>query len=368
MLGKSTSHHLWQTFLVTLLVSLCCASAFAQTTVRANGQTSSSTITAVAAADRVRITAPSSIVQMRVEVYDPNGVKVWDSEIHGNVFDWHLQDGRAQRPAAGDYVCVVTVKNLAGRITQKVGHVGMDEKDVRVRRIETAQLSLPQSQAIGPVEEDSSWTTSDENANQTTTVIAHDGTDGQMIRGRGAISFRLGDFFSAKDREQMRLTEDGNLGIGTSSPGFKLDVAGAIRAREGFVFDDGSTLNVNEKGVLTRTAADGSITPNIAGTGTQNTLAKWTDNAGTLGDSVVNEVSGNIGIGTNAPGGALAVAKDWPAVLATNLMASFDAYGDAGRLVIRRAQGTRAAPSAITSETVLGTINFRGYHSGGAFT
>ena len=27
------------------------------------------------------------------------------------------------------------------------------------------------------------------------TVVTHDGTDGQMTRGRGALSFRLGDFF-----------------------------------------------------------------------------------------------------------------------------------------------------------------------------
>ena len=47
-------------------------------------------------------------------------------------------------------------------------------------------------------------------------MIANDGTNGQMIRGRGALTFRLGNFFSGIDTEQMRLTEAGDLGIGTS--------------------------------------------------------------------------------------------------------------------------------------------------------
>jgi len=247
-----------------------------------------SIITAAASGDRVRITAPSSIAQMHLEVYALSGEKLFDNEIRGgNVFDWHLQDGQAQRLTVGDYVCVITVKNIAGRITQKIGMVRVGEKDVTVGLAEIAQLSPQQSQAIGPMEENSSWMVLDGKENQTTTVIAHDGRDGQITRGQGALSFRLGDFFSGNDREQMRLTEEGNLGIGTSKPQFKLDVAGTIRARQGFVFNDGSTLNVNDKGALTLTDSNGNATPNVGGTGTQGRLAKWTDNSGTLGDSVV---------------------------------------------------------------------------------
>src|SRR5436190_3322549 len=266
-------------------------------------QRSAMTITASASADRIRIAAPSSIAQMHVEVYAASGEKLLDNEIRGgNVFDWHLQDGQGQHLSVGDYVCVVTVKNIAGRITQKIGAVRMGEKDVSVQP--AAQLSSQQSQAIGPVEENSSWTVLKENENQTTTVIAHDGTDGQIVRGRGALSFRLGDFFSGNDQEQMRLTEEGNLGIGTAKPEAKLDVAGAVRARQGFVFNDGSTLNVNEKGALILTGSDGTVAPNAAGTGTQNHLAKWleTGGAGTLGDSSVTELAnGFVGIGTTNP-------------------------------------------------------------------
>ncbi|MEP6570600.1 MAG: hypothetical protein ABJC10_12580, partial [Acidobacteriota bacterium] len=268
-----------------------------------------SLVTATATVERVRITAPASVVQMHVEVYASGGEKLFDNEIRGgNIFDWHLQDGQAQRLTAGDYVCVVTVKNISGKITQRIGTVTLGENTVSVAAADSKQLFRPQAQAIGPVEENASWTILVEQENQTTTVVAHDGTDGQLVRGRGALSFRLGDFFSGKDEEQMRLTEDGNLGLGTDKPVAKLDVAGAIRARQGFVFGDGSTLNVNDKGALTMTDAKSNVVPNVSGTGTQNNLAKWTDNSGTLGDSAVTETGGSVGIGTNSPASLLHLA------------------------------------------------------------
>ncbi len=271
-------------------------------------QRSSLTITAAASGERVRITAPVSVVQMHVEIYAASGEKLFDQEIRGgNVFDWHLQDGQAQRLAPGSYVCVVTAKSISGRLTQKIGTVSVEEKSASVQPAELKQLSAAQAQTIGPVEENSSWTIAAKDEPQTPTVIANDGTDGQMIRGRGALTFRIGDFFSGNDKEQMRLTEDGNLGLGTTKPKAKLDVAGLIRAREGFMFSDGSTLNVNEKGVLTRTNADG--TSPSAVTATQNKLVKFTDNAGSVGDSVVTELAGNIGIGTATPTQALDVAN-----------------------------------------------------------
>jgi len=290
------------TFVFVLALS---GTAIAQDNTAFTAQRSSVTVTASGSSDRVRITAPASVVQMHLEVYALNGEKLFDNEIRGgNVFDWHLQHGQAQRLSAGDYLCVVTVKNLAGRSTQKIGTVKVAEKDVSVGPAELAQLSPQQSQAIGPVEENSSWTILNSKENQTTTVIAHDGTDGQITRGRGAFSFRLGDFYSGNDQEQMRLTEEGNLGIGTAKPEFKLDVAGTIRARQGFVFNDGSTLNVNDKGVLTHTSADGTVTPNATGTGTQGRLAKWTDNSGTLGDSVAIDTGTGLQL-TAAPSGAV---------------------------------------------------------------
>jgi hypothetical protein len=274
-------------------------------------QNSSLTVTAAAAGERVRIIAPASIVQMHLEVYAPSGEKIFDQEIRGgNVFDWHLQNGQGQRMAPGTYVCVVTAKSVSGKLTQKIGSVNVEEKSANVQPATSQQLSALQAQAIGPVEEDASWKISDDDEPQTPTVIAHDGTNGQMIRGRGALTFRIGNFFTGNDREQMRLTEDGRLGIGTTDPRATLDVAGTIRAQRILIakpFNSGSAVS-DRKTQTGISAADSleadssEFQPLIAGTGTQNRIAKWIDNAGTLGDSAITETGGGfVGIGTTAP-------------------------------------------------------------------
>src|SRR5437762_2782607 len=78
-----------------------------------------------------------------------------------------------------------------------------------------------------------------------------------------------------------------------------LEVKGSIRAGNGFVLADGTRVDANKL----RTKAD------AAGTGTLNKIAKWmeTGGAGTLGDSAIAEVSGNVGIGTATPTGRLHV-------------------------------------------------------------
>lgn len=47
-------------------------------------------------------------------------------------------------------------------------------------------------------------------------------------------------FATNSNIERMRIDAAGNVGIGTSSPGYTLDVAGVIRAASGVVFPDGS--------------------------------------------------------------------------------------------------------------------------------
>src|SRR5438876_2382882 len=260
---------------------------------------SSAIVTAASSGNVVRVSAPRNITHIRLEVFSAAGEKVFDSgNRDGNLLDWRWQDENAPACSADSYLCVVTVQSLSGKMSRKLANVSFANQQASLKPVEIAQLTPVQTQALSATETDTPLTIIDGDQSIAATVIAHDGNDGQITRTRGALTFRVGDFFSSTDKEQMRLTEEGNLGIGTAKPKVKLDVAGVIRAREGFMFADGSTLKLNEKGVLTRTSADG-VTPSSVST--QNQLAKFTDNAGTVGDSVVTELAGSIGIGTNTP-------------------------------------------------------------------
>jgi hypothetical protein len=86
--------------------------------------------------------------------------------------------------------------------------------------------------------------------------------------------------------EVMRLAANGNIGIGTSTPANKLEVAGAIRSTSGgFIFPDGTV----------QTTAGGG-----GGGGSQ-----WV----TSGSNIYYN-TGNVGIGTSTPGVALDVSQE----------------------------------------------------------
>ncbi len=270
-------------------------------------------VTAAAATERVRFAAPGSTVQMQLEVFTSAGEKVFAASQAGNVLDWAVQDKAGQPLADGSYLCVVRVKSLSGKVSQKLGTLIVQDKQLAMQAVDAAQLTPALSQSLlanqlteigSTLEGVTALTVLSEGEADAVTTVAHDGIKGEIGRSRGGLSFRLGDFFSGKDKEQMVLTEEGNLGIGTAKPKARLDVAGTIRAREGFAFSDGSTLNVSDKGALTLTNSNGTITPNVAGTGTQNRLAKWTDNGGTLGDSVALDTGTGLQL-TAAPSGGV---------------------------------------------------------------
>ena len=288
---KSTT---WMASLLTVL--MIGANAWAQTvsppeSVAANGPAVTISVTE----GGVRFVGLGSLRQMRLEVFSGDGQTIYNSEFHnGNVRDWTLQDKAGQRVNDGTYLCVITIRDLSGKLVTKQGSVLLQNGQASLQMDGAAAGNVEPEKALTPVD----------GTTAAVTVVGHDGSNGQVVSTQGSLTFRLGDLFAGQDKEFMRLTPEGNLGVGVKTPEVKLDVAGMVRAQQGFMFNDGSTLNVNEKGALILTASDGTVAPNTAGTGTQNHLAKWleTGGAGTLGDSSVTELAnGFVGIGTVSP-------------------------------------------------------------------
>lgn len=119
----------------------------------------------------------------------------------------------------------------------------------------------------------------------------------------------------------MRLTAEGNLGIGITHPQARLDVDGMIRVSQGIRFPDGTT----QYSAASKTLGAKSTGPDQMPSGkhqfqieavTQNHIAKFTDNAGTLGDSGITETAGGLlGIGTSSPDSLLNIQGTVPSLL-----------------------------------------------------
>ena len=91
--------------------------------------------------------------------------------------------------------------------------------------------------------------------------------------------------------EKMRIDNSGNVGIGTTSPEFKLDVVG----------------NVNAYNLLINGTAVSTTTGTLTGTGTAWYIPMWNGTT-SLNNSAVTQNGSNVGIGTTAPGFKLDVS------------------------------------------------------------
>jgi hypothetical protein len=298
-------------FSISTSVLLLAGPVLAQNAAGQRGEASGPAVAASSTASGVRFVAPGEARRIRLEVYTAAGERLFDSGFRaGGILDW---DG--QGLADGSYLCVLTAEDLGGRSSRRLSSVTVASGRAALGKEGDEQLKVSYAQAItaAGIGQDGVTAATRAKKSSALTVTAHDGTDGQVTSTAGALTFRTGDLFSGKEQEQMRVTPEGRVGIGTKSPEDTLDVAGTIRARGGIRFDDGTVLTSARGATAAGTnvfsvnapTADGQTTANLAGTGTANKLSKWMDGAGTLGDSVITETGGNVGIGTSAPTGKL---------------------------------------------------------------
>jgi hypothetical protein len=268
-----------------------------------------SVITAASTESGARFVAPEGVRRMRLEVFSQAGERLFDTDFRqGSILDW---DGAGL--ADGSYLCVVTAEDFEGKASRKLGEATVQGGRVSLAREGEGQVGVKYARALasaGVSRGEDAAAIARVKKGQAATIAAHDGQDGQVTSTMGALTFRTGNVFTGKDKEQVRITPEGQVGIGTDKPEATLDVAGTVRARGGIVFEDGTVLKTAPVAttVTALMGADGA-TSNASGTGTANQLAKWTDNAGTLGNSAISEVNGNVGIGTPNPTAKLSVVE-----------------------------------------------------------
>jgi trimeric autotransporter adhesin len=243
--------------------------------------------TASAEASGVRFVSPGGARRVRLEVYTAAGERLFDSGFRaGSIADWD-----ASGVADGSYLGVLTSEDLTGKLGRGLSGVTLQGGRAAVRREAEGQLKAEFAQALAAA--DQVFAASEAAGGQAATVTAHDGADGQVTSTTGALTFRTGDVFSGREREQMRVTPEGRVGIGTNAPEDTLDVAGTIRARGGIRFDDGTVLT-SARGASSSKVSVNSLSAGAAGTGTPNKLTKWIDGVGTVGDSTLSESGGNL--------------------------------------------------------------------------
>lgn len=116
--------------------------------------------------------------------------------------------------------------------------------------------------------------------------------------------------FSVNNSAKMTMLENGNLGIGTKTPGDKLEVIGNVKATK--FIGDGSqltNLNVGETGLILATTSDSKV-----GIGTTNPSAKL-------------EVAGKNAIINNALIGDVGHGNEWAGLAHKDLNGETNTYG-----------------------------------------
>jgi len=241
----------------------------------------------------VRMMAHGESLQIRMEIYTASGDLVSDSGLRqGSIVDWKLTDASAAMPD-GSYLVVITVKDFKGNLSQHMAALSLQNGQPTLQQQKRAEVTTAQTQVIESRRQGKEVRVSDgddtvsilrDGKSRAVVVTGHDGTDGQVSSTSGALTFRTGNVFSNQETEQVRITPEGRVGIGTKTPEATLDVAGTIKAR-GIQFDDGTVINsASARPEKDAPSAGGGAGGNLSGT---NMITAINDPAtlGTINDN-----------------------------------------------------------------------------------
>src|SRR6266700_4177913 len=119
----------------------------------------------------VRFAALGSFGKMRLEVFNADGTSLYNSDFQAaSVRDWPLNDKYSQLLPDGTYLCVITIRELSGRLSTRQGSV--------VVKGGQPALQLAESEVAAVVEPDKTLAPVTDYANTPVTVVSNDGNNG----------------------------------------------------------------------------------------------------------------------------------------------------------------------------------------------
>lgn len=139
--------------------------------------------------------------------------------------------------------------------------------------------------------------------------VAHDGTADDQ---KGIMSFKVNDGNDADaPTTAMTILADGNIGIGTESPDYKLEIVNGL-VRVGKAFNDAGIIADRENGKITALMAGGgrsSFLFDDSGSFSIQSRTRAQIEAGSTGGPFLFEIlaNGNVGIGTTSPNRILGI-------------------------------------------------------------
>src|SRR2546429_4554251 len=172
-----------QNYMLTLLVLLASGmTAQAQDAVtRATTREAGPAVTISVTERGVRFAALGSFGKMRLEVFNADGTSLYNSDFAAaSVRDWALDGKDGQQFPDGTYLCVITIRDLSGRMSTKQGSVVVQGGQ--------PSLKLPDGESVEVVEPDKSLARVTDPPNTALTLIGPDANDGQVVNTRGALT------------------------------------------------------------------------------------------------------------------------------------------------------------------------------------
>ena len=131
-----------------------------------------------------------------------------------------------------------------------------------------------------------------------------DASAGYLLANKRGTGSYLPMTFYTGGSERVRVDTSGNVGIGNSSPGAKLDISGEIISRGAGGSEGGQLTLFNVGGTLTGAIIDVDTSNQLRVYNAQNTASLfYTNNT----EKMRIDASGNVGIGTSSPATALHV-------------------------------------------------------------